>query len=310
MTFREAGVFGFLQLGHFFAGGLWALVCAVLLAMRKRVPPVIAIAPLLVAPLLATIGAMVADSQISAALVNADPAQRATLMAAGMAETLAQGWFALLAVPIAMLLGVAGLSAGVRAPRAWGVPVLVFLVATFTAVLPVAGLFYGASPPSVLARVMLYGLGAVPLALATVCAHPKGNGPEGGMVAASAWVSVIAASELAALSSGWSAGFRALAYADAEQKATLLGHLSTEMGGQATLAWVIFALSAVPALVCAMRSGPEPTEEEIMAGEASPSPWRSVGRFVALAVWPAWAFAFLSLDPSAAIAALTPATAG
>lgn len=298
LTFRDAGPMAFVQLALFFGGGLWALVCAVLLAMRWKVPPVVAIAPLVAPPLLVTLGAAFAEGEVTAALALVDPAQRATLLAAGVAESLAQGWFGVLAVPVAFLLAVGGLAAGVRAPRAWGTPALVFLAAGLTALLPVLGLFYGASVPGVIARVVAYGVCVIPLALATASAHPKGNGPEGGVVAAAAWVTLVGASELAVQTSAWTQGFSALAYVSPENRDAIVKVMVEEVGTQSTLGWTVFALAAVPLVACAVRSGPEPTEEEILAGDASPSPWRTLGRFLALATWPAWAFALLSIDAS------------
>ncbi|MFN7143954.1 MAG: hypothetical protein ACK4YP_09275 [Myxococcota bacterium] len=308
-TFRDAGPMAFVQVALLLGGGVWALVCAVLLALRWRVPPVVAIAPLLASPLLVTLGATLAESQVTGALALVDPPQRATLLAAGVAESLAQGWFGLLAAPVAFLLAIGGLAAGVRSPRAWGTPALVFLAAGLTALLPLVGLAYDASVPGVLARVVAYGVCAIPLALATASAHPKTNGPEGGMVAAAAWVSLVGASELAVQTAAWTRGFTALAYVSPEDRDTIVKMLVEEVGTQATLGWVIFAVSAVPLLLCALRSGPEPTEEEILAGDASPSPWRSLGRFLALAVWPAWALALLSIDATETLETIRALTA-
>lgn len=298
MTFQEAGAFGYLQVALLVAGGLWALVCAVLLGLRWRVPPVVAVAPLLAVPLLIGIAAIVNGAAIEDALTNADPAQRAALLAAGLAETLAQGTMGILVVPVAALLGLGGLVAGVRSPRAWVVPAVVFGVAGLTALLPAVGVLFDASVPLAIGRVLLYGLFVVPLALATANAHPGSNGPEAGMVAAAAWVSLVAAGELAALVSGWTQGFGALAMVDPGNRARVIDVLLVEMSTLTTFAWFTFALAGVPALLAGLRTGADPTEEEILGGQTSPSPGRWVGRFLALAVWPAWAFAYLCLDPA------------
>lgn len=305
VAFQEAGFFAFVQVALALAGGLWALVCAVLLGIRWRVPPVVAIAPLMAVPALVALGASWNQAQVDDALAFADPAQRAALMAAGVAGTLAQGWLGILAVPVAFVLAMGGLVAGMRAPRSWGVPALVFVGAAFTALVPVVGFAFDASLPGIVVRVLLYGFAAIPLALSTASDHRRGNGLEGGMVAAAAYVTLVGACELAAVSAAWAEGFRALAAVDPAKKAEIVRVLVDEVGDQATLAWALLALAGVPALICALRSGREPTEAEILEGEASPSPWRSLARFLGLAVWPAWALAFLATSPAGALETIT-----
>lgn len=300
-SYRTAGVFAHLQVVVFLGGALWAFACAVFLGLRWRVPPLLATAPLFLVPLVVAVGATFGYAEATDAAGQSDPAARATLMAAGLSGGMSQGWFGLLAVPVAGLFGVGGLAAGIRGPREWGAPALVFAVALLTALLPIAGLFADVPLPLVAARVLLYGLGVVPLALATANAHRAGNGPEGGMVAAAAWVAVVGAGELATLTYGWVQGFQALAYVDPASRAALVETMSSEMGDQGTLAWIVFTLSAVPALICALRSGPEATEAEILAGDASPSPMRSLGRILAFGVWPLWAFAIAATSPAAVL---------
>lgn len=309
-TFQEAGAFAFVHLAVAALGGLWALVCAVLLAMRWRVPPIVAVAPLILAPFVVAVGASWSASQVTEALAYADPAQRAALQAAGISGTLAQAPFGLLAVPVAFLLAVGGLAAGLRAPRRWGVPALVFLVAGLTALLPAIGLAFEASLPSVVARVLLYGLAAIPLALSTASDHRRSNGLEGGMVAAAAYVAFVGATELSVVSGAWAQGFSALAMVDPDMRGKILAALSEEVGAQGTLAWAMFVVAGVPAVVCAFRSGPELTEAEILDGEASPSPWRSLARLLALGVWLAWALAFVAASPGDAIETIALLSAG
>ncbi len=308
-TYRQAGIFAHLHLLVFVGGALWALVCAVLLGLRWRVPPILAVAPLCVVPLLIGSGSMWAYDVTTDAASQVDPASRATIMAAGLAEGMSQGWFGLLAVPVAGVLALGGLAAGVRAPRRWVVPVVVFGVAGLTALLPLVGLVQYTPIGWVLGRMFLYGLGVVPLALATANDHTKHNGPEGGMVAAAAWVTLVGACELALQTYGWTLGFAALANVDPEQRNMVLAAMSAEIGAQATLGWVLFALAGVPAVIVAFRSGPPLTEEEIMNGESSPSPGRTLGRVLALLVWPLWAFAMAANAPGSVIDTLTVAAA-
>lgn len=129
LLFQSAGIFGWLQLGLMFLGGLWALVCAVLLAMRWRVPPIVAVAPLLAVPALLCGGASWSEAAVADALVNADPSMRVMLLAVGTSEIVSQGLLAPLVVPVAALLAAGGLAAGVRAPRTWGSPAAVFAIA-------------------------------------------------------------------------------------------------------------------------------------------------------------------------------------
>jgi hypothetical protein len=69
------------------------------------------------------------------------------------------------------------------------------------------------------------------------------------------------------------------------------------LGDQSSISWFIFVMAAIPIAVCSFRSGPTPTDEEILAGDASPSPWRSLAASLAFAVWLLWAFALNSLNP-------------
>lgn len=308
-VFREAGFIAWFQLFGLFAGGLWALVCGGLLAARWKVPPIVGVLPLGLVPFTAILGTWAGQSSIDAALGNVEPSQRAMLLAAGVAELLAQGWFGLVAVPAALLLGFGGLAAGIRAPRAWGMPAGVFLLLGLVALLPVLGFFWGASPAWVIGRVLLYGLAVIPVALSTANAHPASNGPEGGVTATLAFASVVAATELACLSASWASGFGALATVDPEQRATVLSFLQTEVGAQTNLAWVLLLLASLPAFFAVFRSGPTLTEEEILAGHAGAAPGRSAGRLLALGVILLWFGAFLAFDASDALATIAKAAA-
>lgn len=301
---QAAGVAGYVQVFGLFAGTFWALVCTVFLALRWRVPPVIATVPLVLPALVAIGGAMWGEATIANALVFASADMRAVLTARGVAEVLSNGLLALLALPAAMLLGLGGLAAGIRAPRAWGLPVGTFLLTGFVALLPLVGFFYGVEAGLIIPRVLVYGLGVVPVALALANGHPAHNGPEGGMNAAAAFACVVGASELAALSFGWQAGFIELASVQTGRKAEVLGALAAELGGRSTLAWLILLLAGLPSVFAAFRGGPTLTAEEILAGYANASPWRGLGRFLGLGVWLAWALAMVALDPSDSFAQL------
>jgi hypothetical protein len=294
---RESGGFGLVLMFGLLAGPLWAVVCAGLLAAKWRVPPVVSTVPLVLTPLLAAMGGVVAQMQIDEALVHVDASQKATLLAVGIAETLSLGMLGTTVLPSAILLGMGGLVAGIRAPRAWGIPAITFLFAGLVALFPAVGLVWHADAIGVIGRVFVYGLAVLPLMLATASGHPGKNAPEGGVTAAAAFFATVASLELAQLSQAWRLVFQALAHVSPESKRELLAVGIAETDPLGTLAWVTVLLAAVPLLVTAFRPSPTLTEEEIMAGLAGESPWRGVGRVLALGVPAAWLIAMFSLDP-------------
>ena len=298
MLFQEAGAFGWLLLFGMVAGGLWAFVSAVLLALKWRVPPVLSALPLLLTPLTAAVGAVAAQGSIDAAVAGVEPAYKATILAAGTAELLALALLTTTVLPAALLLGMGGLVAGIRAPRAWGVPAVSFFFAILVAFLPSLGLVWSASVPWAVARTLVYGAAAIPLALATSSGHPGKNGPEGGVTAAAAFVATVASMELAYVASCWRDLFGALAAVSPDDKVAMLTTGSASVSLFGTLAWVAVGCASVPLLVTAFRPAPTLTEEEILAGLAGESPWRGVGRVLALGVPVAWGIALLALDPT------------
>lgn len=300
-TLQASGVAAYVQIGLLLPALVWALVCAVLVGMRWKVPPIVAGAPLFVVPLVHLIGATWAFGRVEDALVVIEPARRASLLAAGVSEMLGLSWFGLGVLPVAFVLAVGALAAGVRGPRAWGVPAITLLVAGATALLPAFSLLFHASLPAVALRVPLYGLCAIPFALAVATAEPKRNGPEAGMLAAMAWISLVGSVELAHAASLWRAGFAALANVDPGQRGELLAALVEEVGTQQTFGWILLFLAALPAVAVAFRPTPPMTDEEISAGNVTPSPWRSVGRVLGLGLWVLWAVAWGASSPVSAL---------
>lgn len=301
---QEAGPFAWVQLVVGAGGALWALVCAGLLAARWKVPPVVALAPLFLQPISAWAGTMYASYQMSS-MGAVDPAQRATIIAVSISAILGMGVFSLAAVPAAAILGLGGVAAGVRGPRRWGPAALGFFSCILVALLPLWTLGYGAAFPMVVARLLFYGLCAVPVAASLLSAHPNSNGREASVVTGGAWFSLVACCEIAVVSSGWSDGFSALAMVDPGMKGELLKALSAEVGGQAMVGWVLVLAAAVPMVIALARSSTELTYEELLTANVNPSPMRAIGQGLALGLVVAWGLAFWSTDPSEILLALS-----
>lgn len=298
MIFRDAGVFSWFHLLLAGGGLLWALIVAVLLALRWKVPPFLGTAPLAAVPFLLIVGAWWSNRGIEAALGGAEPSTRATLLAAGLSELLNQAVMPLLSLPTAILLGLGGLAAGVRAPRRWGAVVGIFLLAGLTAILPLSGFFLYGDTMWVLITTGVLVLGVLPLALSFAHNHPAHNGPEAGITAAAAWLNVVATLPLAMTTSSWSRGFAALASVDPAQRGKIVTALTEEVGAFSTVAWLMLVLGAIPLAVAVFRPAPELTEEEVMRGDGRATPWRSLGGVLVIGLWVLWLIAWISLDPS------------
>lgn len=291
---------GPLVLGHgvLLVGGLlWAAVCAVLLAMRWKVPPIVATAPLLAQALYSAGGAMWVTRE--GARFGADPSQSAALTASAVAQQLGLGSASVAALPIAAVLIFGGLAGGVRGRRGFGAPAFALLLGLVAAALPLAGILQHGSLPFALGRAVLYGLAAVPVALALLGAHPQDNSRESGLVATVSFAAMVMSVEVLYASQQWTQAFAALAGASPESKKSLVEMVSVEIGSLGTLGWVAFALASGTAVIALLRPAADLTDEEVMAGDVSPSGARWLGGALALVVPLAWAAARLATDPSA-----------
>lgn len=290
--------------GVLLLGGLvWAAICAVLIAMKWKVPPVVATAPLLVHGLYVAGVALWATRE--SARFGDDPAQSATLTAYALSTQLAQGSAAVSVLPTAGVLLLGGLFAGVQGRRAWGAPAFVFVLASVAALLPLVGLLQYADTAFTLGRVVLYGLCVLPLAAALAGAHPLDNSREGGLVATVAFATLVASVELLVVSSAWSNVVRALASVSPESKAELVTAAVAEIGANSTLGWVVTGLATMPAVVALLRPAADLTDEEVLAGNVSPSGLRWFGGALALLVPLVWAAARLCADPAPLLGAFT-----
>ena len=311
--FKAGGFFSLLQVFGLVIGAIWCLVPAVLLGMRWKVPPVIAALPLALYPLVAAMGGSWAWSKIQDAVRIAPADQRTALLSRGMAESLAHPTLLFVAILPAMLLGVGGLIAGSRAPRAWLVPGAVLLIAGCSGLLPIGGMLALAadvpfseilsyeSAPLVLIRAALYLLGAVPLALCFANAHPHGNGPEGGTTAAVAWIGFVGAVELSTGALHAADLFSAAAVMSPEARVDYLRALIDVLNTRVTFQWLALLLAGVPLLISVLREDPDLSEKEILESSVNPSPWRTLGRFLTVGVWLCWLLALWSCSPTPAL---------
>ncbi len=298
--FAEAGWVGWVQVATCVLGLLWTLVCAVLLGLKWKVPAVLATAPLALHALLVIVSAMVGGSAIDS-VVGLDASQRATVYAYGIAQVLAGGALAAVVLPSAMLLGLGGAAGGARAPRGYGAPVVAFLACGLAAILPLGGLFFYASVPFAVAKLLLLGMGAFPVALSLLGNGQNSNARESSVATTIAYFSVAAALELADRSSSWLKVFSAIANADPEAKATLMVAAAEEIASVSRFGWMSLALAFVPILAAVLRPAAELSEEELMTGQVNPSGFRIIGTGLALVVPLLWFAALLAADPSAAM---------
>jgi hypothetical protein len=292
---REAGWVAWVQLAVLALGVFWALVCAVLLGMRWKVPAALSTAVLGLHAFLVIVGVSWATSSAGAA--GGDPAQRATMLAMAVSGAVASGALALCALPSAMLLALGGMAGGVRGPRAFVAPVFVLLACGLAALLPLGGLVVHASLPWVLVKVLVYGGGVIPVAASLLGAGMDTNGRESAVAATIAYFSAVAATELASVSMSWAQVFGAIANVDPEQRGALLRVAAEEIASASSFGWASILLALVAVLVAAFRPALPPTEEEIMNGKANPSALRALGTIFALAVPAIWLVALYSADP-------------
>ena len=285
---------GILLLG----GLLWSLGCAVLLALRWKVPPVIATAPLFAHAITAAAAASYGGNEAALALISADSSQRASLLAYAISSVLMSGVYAPAAVFSAGVLGVGAMVGGLRGPKWWGLPVVSILVFGFVALLPVVSVFFAAPIPLALGRVAMYGACAIPAGLAMAGAHPNQNGRESGVIAGVCFLTLVATSEIAVISLSWVQGFAALAAADPSSKMLLLAALQAELAPLRNLAWAAMVISTLPAVLALFRAPMPLTDEEIMTSSVNPSGMRWFGSLLALLLLPLWAIVFASVDPS------------
>lgn len=301
---QDAGWVAWIQLAAIVFGVLWTLVCAVLLGLRKKVPPVLSAGFLGLHALLVVLGAFSGATMLTEASAAVDPAQRSMLHAMAVSRGLTSAALAVAVIPSALLLSLGGMAGGVRAPRRFIAPVLAFLACGAAALLPIGGLLMDATLATVAIKVLLYGAGAIPVAASLLCAGQDTNGRESAMAATIAFFCVVASVELAAPSFEWMRAFSAVAHADTAQKGTILRYAAEEIGGPAALGWGSIALAGVPMLIAALRPSLPLTEEEILGGRVGMSPGRTMGLVLGFGVPLLWLLARLLADPTDAMSGL------
>ena len=276
---------------------------AVMLAMKWKVPPVVATAPLLAHGGLVLGVAMWASSRPP---VGADdPAARAVSVAGALSTMLGNATASVAVVPVAALLMLGGLFAGARGRRRFGAPALAALLGFGAAAMPLVALvLVGADMPLAAGRFLLYMVATVAVAGALVGAHPDDNSREGGLIATAGFAALVASCELLVQSSQWAAGLSVLTTIFASDKVPALAALTLEIGAVATLSRVSIGLAAATALVALLRPAADLTDEEMLSGNVSPSGMRWLGGALALLVPLVWAAALLAADPSEILSGL------
>ncbi len=287
MLFQETGWGAYLQLGLLFLGLFWALICTVLLAMRWKVPALVATMPLGLHALGAIVAMTAAQSMTLEAVKNVDPSVRAAILAAGMAEGLGNGLMLALAIPSAMLLGLGAAIGGARGSRSFGAPVAAFLVGGLIAVFPAAELLYEGSFGAVGLRLILYGAGVIVVTMALLGNDGKFGAREASMTAALSFFVVVAASEIALSASEWGTMFRGMAAMSGEARGMMAEYLAPTHS-RATLRWVSMFLAILPVIVAWLRPSVERTEEQTLNEPDPETPMRGAAHFLALGLIPLW----------------------
>ncbi|MDP2310425.1 MAG: hypothetical protein Q8P18_30690 [Pseudomonadota bacterium] len=303
---EDTGWVAWVQLAAFGFGLLWTLVCAVLLALRWKVPAALPTAFLGVHALIVIAGS-VGGASVFESAASASASERVMSMAMGIAQAMGSATLALVVVPAAALLALGGMAGGVRAPRSYFAPVVAFLLCGLAAILPLGGLFMYVPMPTVGLKVLLYGLFVIPVALSLLCNGQDTNGREASISTTMAFMSVVAATELASVAMAWGHVLSAIASVDASQKSALLTQAGLEIAGPANLGWASFAISLVVVLIAVFRPSLPPTDDEIMSGRANPSSLRGAGVFFSFAVPVAWVVARIAADPTGLVTALVAA---
>ena len=297
MIFQESGWGAYLQLGLVTVALPWTLICAVLLAMRWKVPALIATMPLGLHALAALVALSAAQSNTVAAVRTVDASARAALLAQGMAEALGTGVLLAFVLPSAMVVGLGGAIGGVRGSRSFGAPVLAFLVCGLIAVFPVAELLYEGSIASIGLRLLMYGTGAVVVTASMLGNDGKVGARESSLSTALSFFVVVSACEIVVGSMEWRQLFSALAGMSGEGRAAMAEYLEPTHT-RTTLRWVAMFLAIVPVIIAWLRPSVERTEEQMLNEPDPETPLRGAAHLFALGLIPLWLAVAWSADVS------------
>src|SRR5688572_13762518 len=111
-TLRDAGWVAWAQGATLALGLFWALVCAVLLGMRWKVPAALSTSVLGLHALLVIVGVSWASAETGEP--GLDPARRATVLSVAIGGALSSAILALSVLPAAMVLAIGGMAGGAR----------------------------------------------------------------------------------------------------------------------------------------------------------------------------------------------------
>jgi hypothetical protein len=226
---QEAGLHGMLQLLLALFTGLWGLVVGGLYAARKRVPAVVAVAPLGLHPLLAVGGYFWAMSQVEQAVATVASADRLVLMSQGRAETLGILFFSAAAVPGAFLLLLGAGIGGLRAPRKLSRGGLALVAMAPLVIAPLVSVFLGTGVFTAIAQMVFVGLSALLVAAAFSGDDLSSSHFDGAVSAAVAAGSVVVAWAVATTASDSAQGLKAIAAVSAADKASLVAEAMTAL---------------------------------------------------------------------------------
>jgi hypothetical protein len=295
-SLRTGNAWAYAQLALGTLGFFWCALCALLLAMRWKVPALVATAPLLLHALI-----VVGGTGSPVPPPGLTDAEKVMVLVEAIAQTLASGTLGVLALPSAMVLALGAAIGGARGPRSYTAAVLAFLGLGGLALAQVAGGFLGGSIVHAIAKALLYTGGALPVAIALLGNGERNNARESSITATVAFASAVAAVETLSRSLSWSAVLAAVASADPKSKGEILGLAAREIAVPSNLGLALFGLAGVFVLVAVFRPAAELSREEIMQGRVDGSPLRPLGNGLAIVTVLAWFAALLATDVSGVI---------
>ncbi len=232
-----------------------ALVCGPLLVFGRRVPPLVPAVALALPVVLALVEGVL-DADLHPALADADPAQKATLLASAVASAVTMRMFTgLLVVPAGGLLLCAAVAGVLRGPRAFGVPAVCGLIATLEVALGATDVGRGMGPGA-MGVTLLTMMAAIPLVMCGVGVRSERNGPEVAVVGVLSFVVLTGTAWAAALGAAQARIFATLAMVAPDQKATLLGQGLAELTPERWFGLAATLLAFTPLLAVAVASRP------------------------------------------------------
>lgn len=268
----EGGPLVYVQLMAFLAGTVVAAVAGGLLLANKRFPPAVLALILSLVPFAAVVSSLRGRVMAMEAVAHASPEMKQTLLAAGIVQGLYPHAISglLVALPVLLILLMAGVAGVLRGPRRLALPLV---VGGLTLVLCGAAVASGLAQEyliSGLIKAVVYALAGLAVALSLAGRDPRTSAPLAGATAAAILPLLVACVEASSLANQYGEVFMAVAHASAEMKSTLLLAGLELAGAGLPWAWVALVLASVVGVL------------GVVSATAPEQPGRNAGVLVAL----------------------------